>query len=199
MCTSRWMTANFLDRTTRGHQLSVHLPAGQADSDPHPDRQHDELQRVERRTVSVALVRPDLHDFGQLHLDQGQPHVEVRLLLREVGRERQRRNQRQRLPHLHQQPERPVHLHRYPLRTAHHRQRDGKRRAGPVRHLLRTRPARLHDLPRQHVRAFAQDSWKATQKLHIDYGVRYTVIVPYKALWRNMAVSIPSSTIRPRR
>jgi len=35
---------------------------------------------------------------------------------------------------------------------------------------------------------FAQDSWKATQKLHLDYGVRYTVIVPYDALWRNMAV-----------
>src|SRR3954468_1323515 len=35
---------------------------------------------------------------------------------------------------------------------------------------------------------FAQDGWKATQKLHIDYGFRYSVIVPYKALWRNMAV-----------
>lgn len=33
---------------------------------------------------------------------------------------------------------------------------------------------------------FAQDSWKATPKLHVDYGVRYTVIVPYRALWRNM-------------
>jgi predicted heme/steroid binding protein len=39
--------------------------------------------------------------------------------------------------------------------------------------------------------AFAQDSWKVTQKLHIDYGVRYTVIVPYSALWRNMAVFAP--------
>jgi hypothetical protein len=38
---------------------------------------------------------------------------------------------------------------------------------------------------------FAQDSWKATQKLHIDYGVRYTVIVPMHALWRNMAVFAP--------
>ncbi len=36
--------------------------------------------------------------------------------------------------------------------------------------------------------AFAQDSWKATQKLHFDYGVRYTVIVPYHALWGNMIV-----------
>ena len=38
---------------------------------------------------------------------------------------------------------------------------------------------------------FAQDSWKATQKLHLDYGLRYTVIVPYSALWRNMAVFDP--------
>lgn len=38
---------------------------------------------------------------------------------------------------------------------------------------------------------FAQDSWKATQKLHLDYGIRYTVIVPYSALWRNMAVFAP--------
>jgi predicted heme/steroid binding protein len=38
---------------------------------------------------------------------------------------------------------------------------------------------------------FAQDGWKASQKLHIDYGVRYTVIVPMHALWRNMAVFAP--------
>ncbi len=40
--------------------------------------------------------------------------------------------------------------------------------------------------------AFAQDGWKASQKLHIDYGVRYTVIVPFRALWRNMAVFDPT-------
>ena len=40
--------------------------------------------------------------------------------------------------------------------------------------------------------AFAQDGWKATQKLHVDYGLRYTVIVPYHALWANMAVFDPS-------
>jgi len=40
--------------------------------------------------------------------------------------------------------------------------------------------------------AFAGDSWKASQKLHIDYGVRYSVIVPYSALWRNMAVFDPA-------
>jgi hypothetical protein len=40
--------------------------------------------------------------------------------------------------------------------------------------------------------AFAQDSWKATQKLHIDYGLRYSVIVPYSATWRNMAVFDPT-------
>lgn len=38
---------------------------------------------------------------------------------------------------------------------------------------------------------FAQDSWKASQKLHLDYGVRYTVIVPYHATWGNMIVFDP--------
>jgi hypothetical protein len=39
---------------------------------------------------------------------------------------------------------------------------------------------------------FAQDSWKVNQKLHIDYGVRYTINVPYHAIWRNMAAFDPS-------
>jgi hypothetical protein len=39
--------------------------------------------------------------------------------------------------------------------------------------------------------AFAGDSWKASQKLHVDYGVRYSVIVPYHALWANMAAFDP--------
>ena len=38
---------------------------------------------------------------------------------------------------------------------------------------------------------FAQDSWSATPKLHVDYGLRYTVIVPYHATWRNMIVFDP--------
>ncbi len=36
--------------------------------------------------------------------------------------------------------------------------------------------------------SFAQDSWKTSPKLTVNYGVRYTVIVPYSALWRNMSV-----------
>ena len=39
---------------------------------------------------------------------------------------------------------------------------------------------------------FAQDAWKATSKLHLDYGVRYTVIVPYHALWGNMIAFDPT-------
>ena len=35
---------------------------------------------------------------------------------------------------------------------------------------------------------FAQDSWKVNRKLHLDYGFRYTVIVPFSALWRNQIV-----------
>jgi hypothetical protein len=38
---------------------------------------------------------------------------------------------------------------------------------------------------------FAQDSWKARQKLTINYGVRYSVIVPYHAEWANMVVFDP--------
>lgn len=39
---------------------------------------------------------------------------------------------------------------------------------------------------------FAQDSWKVTSKLHVDYGMRYSVMVPYHALWGNMIVFDPS-------
>ncbi len=35
---------------------------------------------------------------------------------------------------------------------------------------------------------FAQDSWKVTAKLHLDYGLRYSIIVPFHALWGNMDV-----------
>jgi Carboxypeptidase regulatory-like domain/TonB-dependent Receptor Plug Domain/TonB dependent receptor len=38
---------------------------------------------------------------------------------------------------------------------------------------------------------FAQDSWKARQKLTINFGLRYTVIVPYHAEWANMAAFDP--------
>ena len=39
---------------------------------------------------------------------------------------------------------------------------------------------------------FAQDSWKAKRNLTINYGLRYTVIIPYHAIWGNMAVFDPS-------
>jgi hypothetical protein len=40
---------------------------------------------------------------------------------------------------------------------------------------------------------FVQDSWKATSKLRLELGVRYTIMQPYYySLWRNMAVFDPS-------
>jgi len=39
---------------------------------------------------------------------------------------------------------------------------------------------------------FVQDSWKITPKLHIDYGLRQSIIIPYYSIWRNMAVFDPS-------
>ena len=39
--------------------------------------------------------------------------------------------------------------------------------------------------------AFAQDAWKVNSKLNIYYGARYTVNVPYSAIWRNQIVFDP--------
>lgn len=38
---------------------------------------------------------------------------------------------------------------------------------------------------------FLQDSWKATNKLRIELGLRHTFIQPYYSLWRNMVVFDP--------
>lgn len=39
---------------------------------------------------------------------------------------------------------------------------------------------------------FAQDRWKVNQKLTVDLGMRYTVVVPFHAQWGNMIVFDPS-------
>lgn len=38
---------------------------------------------------------------------------------------------------------------------------------------------------------FAQDSWKATPKLRLEYGLRHTIIQPYYSLWGNTVVFDP--------
>lgn len=38
---------------------------------------------------------------------------------------------------------------------------------------------------------FGQDTWKVNQKLTLTYGARYSVIVPYHAIWGNMIVFDP--------
>jgi len=38
---------------------------------------------------------------------------------------------------------------------------------------------------------FGQDTWKTRQNLTLNFGVRYSVIVPYHALWGNMIVFDP--------
>ena len=40
---------------------------------------------------------------------------------------------------------------------------------------------------------FAQDSWKVNSRLHLDYGLRFTALTPYKAAWGNAAYFDPAS------
>lgn len=40
---------------------------------------------------------------------------------------------------------------------------------------------------------FAQDSWHATPRLLLEYGIRYSVMLPYTAAWRNQSVFDPGS------
>ncbi|MGE0102716.1 MAG: carboxypeptidase regulatory-like domain-containing protein [Blastocatellales bacterium] len=40
---------------------------------------------------------------------------------------------------------------------------------------------------------FLQDSWKATSKMRIEYGIRHSIIQPYYSLWRNMVVFDPDT------
>ena len=39
-----------------------------------------------------------------------------------------------------------------------------------------------------------QDSWKVNTRLHLDYGLRYTALTPYKAAWGNAAFFDPART-----
>ncbi|MEG9435700.1 carboxypeptidase regulatory-like domain-containing protein [Edaphobacter sp. HDX4] len=39
---------------------------------------------------------------------------------------------------------------------------------------------------------FAQDSWKVSSKLHLDYGVRYSIVRPFYSLWNNIGTFDPA-------
>jgi predicted heme/steroid binding protein len=52
---------------------------------------------------------------------------------------------------------------------------------------------RAYTIFRSHMyEGFGQDVWKMRQNLTVTYGLRYTVIVPYHALWGNMIVFDPA-------
>ncbi len=40
---------------------------------------------------------------------------------------------------------------------------------------------------------FAQDQWRATPNLVVEYGVRYSIFKPYSAVWGNQSVFDPTS------
>jgi len=85
------------------------------------------------------------------------------------------------LPDLHEQPEWPIPLHR--CRTGG----TGVASANAALGLFDTYSEighRAYTIFRSNMwEGFGQDSWKVRQKLTINFGLRYTVIVPYHALW----------------
>ena len=93
---------------------------------------------------------------------------------------------------MHEQPERPVPLHRYAFRAAS----TGNAIANTALGLFDSYSElgqRAYTIFRgSSYEPYVQDSWKVSQKLTVNYGVRYTVIVPYKALWGNMIVFDPA-------
>lgn len=40
---------------------------------------------------------------------------------------------------------------------------------------------------------FGQDSWQVNTKLHLDFGIRFTALTPYKAAWANASYFDPAS------
>src|ERR1700687_2974266 len=59
-------------------QLPIHIPAGEAYSDAHSNREYVQLLGAEWRTLSLALLGSHLRPVRQLYLDQREPRAEVR-------------------------------------------------------------------------------------------------------------------------
>src|ERR1700687_2854301 len=59
-------------------QLPIHIPAREAYSDAHSNREYVQLLGAEWRTLSLALLGPHLRPVRQLYLDQREPRAEVR-------------------------------------------------------------------------------------------------------------------------
>ena len=82
--------AHFLDRTTVGINYPYIFPAGQADPDPHPDGEHSDgsfsgLNGGPYPSHSSGPIYQISDSFTWI---TEQPHVQGRLLLREIRRER---------------------------------------------------------------------------------------------------------------
>ena len=72
-------TPNYFDRTKAGINYPYIFPQGKLIPTRIPTVNMNELRVAERRPLPFALRRPDLQHLGKTHLDQGQPHIQVRL------------------------------------------------------------------------------------------------------------------------
>ena len=145
------------------------------------------------RPVSVALGGSDLHLVRQLHLDPGGHTMKFGFAWERSGE-----NDNDEINVSACRPARTTRTASSLFTDSRSGQPSigrggGQRCAGPVRHLFGARPARIHAVPRQHVRVVRPGFLEGEPKLTLTYGVRYTINFPYSALWRNMSVFDPAS------
>src|SRR5207244_10512696 len=90
----------------------------------------------------------------------------------------------------HEQPERPLRVHRQPRRR--YRCRGGERRDGLFTNYGEIGTRSLTKWRALAMDAFVQDSWKPADKLTIEGGVRYVLWPPWHAGLNNAALFDPA-------
>ena len=118
-----------------------------------------------RRPVPGLLRRPDPHRSQRHHLVRGRHTFKAGVSFEYSGEDDFDQINVNAIPGRHQQPERPVRVHRRPRRRGTGLGRR-QRRPGPVHQLRRARPAQLHQVARARDRRVRPGLVEADQQPH---------------------------------
>ena len=122
-------TAHFFDRTTAGINYPYIFPTGKLIPTRIPTANITGLTGLTGNPYPSHSTGPIYTITDSFTWVKGSHTFKFGMYYEKIGRERQRRNQRLRLPDLHQQPERTIRFHRHPFGSAQQRQRHRQRRA----------------------------------------------------------------------